>query len=121
MSVTSLISSISLVAGDSSDIYYFSSPDFTDFADENWVGKAIIRNKSVTGDEVLSIDLIKEEDETDPLVMPKFIFKITPTQSATLIAGNYYLIIEIKNLSLNFRRELVRAKLQISASGVSNT
>lgn len=45
---------------------------------------------------------------------------ITITKGATWTAGVRFLSIEIKNLSLNFRREIVQVQMNIKASGVTN-
>lgn len=111
--MASLIESIELISGDSSDIWEFSSPDFTGFdTDPEWEGNWSIRNESVSGTEVLTGVLVKSEDT--------FTFLLTPIESASLEPGSYFLTIEIKNLTLNFRRELVQCKLKITVSGYDN-
>jgi len=105
---------IELTIGDSSDIYEFSSDDFPDLSSVDWVGAFSIRDKTITGTSLLSGTLTKNEDNT------AFIFQILPTESATLTAGLRFLSIEIKNLSLNFRREIVQVQMNIKASGVTN-
>ena len=105
---------IELIQGDSSDIYEFSSDDFPDLSSIDWVGSFSIREKSVTGTVQTSGTLLKNETNT------AFIFHITPTVSDTLTPGLKFLSIEVKNLSLNFRQEIVQIAMNVKASGVLN-
>lgn len=110
----SLIESMEIVSGDSSDIYEFSSPDFSGFdTDPDWEGNWNIRFESITGDIAIAGLMTKETD--------KFIFLLDPIDSATLDPGGYFLTMEIKNLTLDYRREIVQCKLKVTTSGYDNT
>jgi len=109
----SLINSITLIKGDSSDIYSFNSPDFTDFTDVNWVGTWTIRDKSLTGTLIKSGSLTKTPDNT------AFVFRLLPEES-NIPAGKYFLSIEISNLVEGFRREVVQCSLTIKQDGVES-
>ena len=110
----SLIKNIEIIQGDSSDIYTFASTSFPDFSDVNWVGAAVIRQSTIDGTVLLTIPLTKSTDNT------QFVFAINPTDSASLPVGRLYIAIEIKNMALNFRREVVQTVLKVIASGVEN-
>lgn len=105
---------IEIVQGDSSDIYEFSSDDFPNLSSADWTSKFSIRDKTVKGTELATGDLTKNEDNT------AFIFQLTPTVSASLTPGLRHLSIEVKNLTLNFRQEIVQVILNVKDSGVSN-
>lgn len=120
--MTSLINTTRIVQGDSSDIYYFSSPDFTDFSDANWQANAVIRSGKISGNEIITIPLSKN-DGLEPEAFPpnsRFVFKIDPDDSATLPTGSLHMSIEVKNLVLSFRREIVQTVLIVEESGVTN-
>ena len=105
---------IEIIQGDSSDIYEFSSDDFPDLSSVEWIGSFSIREKSVTGTIQTSGTLLKNETNN------AFVFHITPDVSATLTPGLKFLCIEVKNLTLNFRQEIVQIQMNVKASGVLN-
>ena len=108
----SLIESIELVEGDSSDIYTFSSSDFPDLSDANWQSTLSVRERNITGVEVLNRSLTKSGDNT------QFIFQLSPTETDNLGAGRFFVTISLFNLSLGFRREVVQCQLGIEESGL---
>lgn len=110
--MASLIESIELVEGDSSNVYTFGSDDFPDISSVNWDSSLVIREKSITGAVVLTRALLKNQANT------RFVFQLTPTETDTLNSGRYYLSISVFNLSIDFRREVVQAPLVIKASGI---
>jgi len=110
----SLIKEITLIKGDSSDIYTFSSPDFTDFSDPKWIGKYTIREKNIKG-EVIHDGILSKSEEGD-----EFIFNLIPSVSDEIPVGKQFLTIEVENLEVQFRREIVQCVLTILQDGVDN-
>lgn len=109
----SLINGITLIKGDSSDIYSFNSPDFTDFSDVNWTGTWTIRDKGLSGPVVKTGSLTKTPDNS------AFVFRLLPDES-NIPASKYFLSIEIANLVEGFRREVVQCALTIKPEGVDS-
>ena len=105
---------IEIIQGDSSDIYEFSSDDFPDLSSLDWVGTYTVRDKNVKGTILLTGSLTRNEAAT------AFTFQLTPTESATLTPGIRFLSIELKNLVLGFRQEIVQVTLMVKDSGVLN-
>lgn len=108
----SLIQSIELIQGDSSDIYEFSSDDFPDLGDVNWVSSWNIREKNIDGVVLASGELTKKTDLT------AFVFQVLPTESSTITPGKQFLTIEVKNTSVNFNLEIVQCYITIKKQGV---
>ena len=109
----SLIKEINLIRGDSSDIYTFSSPDFPDFSEDEWVGRWNIREANIKGNVMKEGTLSKSPDGD------MFIFRLLPQQTDNLEPSKYFLTIEIENLEQAFRREIVQCALSIRQDGIN--
>lgn len=107
---------ITIIQGDSSDIYQFSSAEVATL-DTNWTANYNVL--AVLGDQssmLLSGNLDKSVDEA------YFIFQLLPADTEQLDVGKYYLSIQIQqdngSGTLLFRKEVMQAKLIITKQGV---
>jgi len=103
---------IELIAGESSDIYQFSSDDFPDLSSPNWVSEFTIRTKNVKGEIEASGNIEKNNDQT------AFVFQLKPEDTMNLTPGLKFLSIDVKNSEINFRREIVQVNLNLKPSGM---
>ena len=101
---------ITLVQGDSSDISTIYAKDYP-ILDNDWNAKFTITSSD--GTIVLQRDLPKNTATTNEPANSYFIFQILPNESETLNIGKYILAIQVENLSLGHRREIVQTKLNI--------
>lgn len=90
---------LQLVRGDSSDLFNIVVEN-TPLLDSNWVCEmAILQNLGDTT-YIVRKPINQSADNTS------FIGGITPTESALLVAKKYYLVFEISNTVVEFRREI---------------
>lgn len=99
-----------IVQGDS---YWkdFSSPDVSSF-DANWTGSWAI-TQSIGGTVLASGTLSKSTD------LKKFYLRVPPAATAALPVGSYYLIVQIDNTVLGYRKEVQQELFSIIAQGIS--
>lgn len=115
----SLIEEFEIVKGDSSDVYMFNSKDYPVF-DANWSASYNIREKDVNGTVLVQRDLSLNAASADLVADSNFVFQIYPTESDLLPVGKHFLTVEIKNLSINYREELVQSKIKVLPNGIDN-
>ena len=99
-----------IVQGDS---YWkdFSSPDVSSF-DADWAGSwAIVQ--TIGGAVISSGSLTKSTD------LKKLYLRVPPAATATLPVGSYYLIVQIDNTTLGYRKEIQQELINIVAQGIS--
>lgn len=101
--------------GDSSDVYGIIVKDTDNVAytleSSNWVGTLVVR-ETLSGANIISKALTKSGDNT------MFWASLEPDDSATLEIQEYYMTIQVQNLSLTipFRKE-IQIKLDILEEG----
>lgn len=105
---------IVVIQGDSTEIYRFNSPQYPTF-DNNW--SATLKISTVLGGDSLLTRILPKT--TSPDLDKYFILQLTPSETEALALGQYSLVIEIKNDTLSFKRELVQGKLVIKPQGIS--
>ena len=113
----SLVQSISMIKGESSDIYMFSSEDYPIF-DSNWIANVVIRDNNINGSVVLSRSLSKNTATSTLLADSAFVFQITPTESDMLGVGRFFISIEVRNDTISFNKEIVQTSLTLKESGI---
>ena len=101
--------------GDSSDIYGITIKDTDGDAytleSSNWTGTLVVR-ETLSGANIVSKSIIKSSDNT------MFWAFLTPTESDNLEIKEYYMTIQVENLSLTvpFRKE-IQIKLDVLEEG----
>lgn len=98
-----------IVQGDS---YWkdFSSPDVSTF-DADWTGSwAIVA--TIGGIALASGSLAKSTDNS------KFYLRILPSDTAGLSVGAYYLVVQIVNTVLGYKKEVQQEQITITAQGI---
>ena len=113
--MVSKIKRASVVQGDSlNPTYVFGIPAYPDLTSSDWIGRFIVRKGSISGPILLENTLAKSDDLT------KFVFTISPTETASIPVGNHFLIVELKNLVISpaVRLEIVQCPIVISTSGI---
>ena len=112
------MSIVNIIQGDSSDIYEIRVKDengaFYDISDMDWVGTLVVRKTLGAGATEISRSMPKSNDGK------RFLGQIQPSESNVLTIGNYFLILEVENLSLviPFRKE-DQIRINITEQGVS--
>lgn len=99
-----------IVQGDS---YWkdFTSPDVSSF-DANWSGSWAI-SATVGGTALASGALTKSTD------LSTFYLRVPPASTAGLTAGNYFLIVQIENSTIGYRKEVQQEAITIVTQGIS--
>lgn len=98
-----------IVQGDS---YWkdFSSPDVSTF-DADWTGSWAIAS-TIGGTALASGSLTKSTDTS------KFYLRVPPSATASLPVGSYYLIVQIVNTVLGYKKEIQQEQITITAQGI---
>lgn len=99
-----------IVQGDS---YWkdFTSPDVSSF-DANWGGSwAIVQ--TIGGTPLSSGELTKSAD------LSTIYLRVPPTATVGLPPGNYYLVVQIDNPSIGYRKEVQQESITIVAQGIT--
>ena len=112
--MVSKIQRVGIVQGDSlNPTYVFSIPAFPDLTSNDWIGRFTIRKGSISGPILLENSLAKSDD------LSKFVFTISPTETASIPVGNHFLSVELKNLAIGpaVRLEIVQCPIVIGQSG----
>ena len=109
-------SQISFVQGDQSSKIRISIPAYPDISAPDWICEYTIRENDIDGDIVQQRTVGKNDSEN------AFIFFITAEDSAILNVGNYFLSIEVRNMTItpSFRQEKIQRTLIVKKSGVPN-
>jgi len=109
--------STKMVKGDSSEVFEITVEDLLgaehSVASVDWVGTLNVK-ETLDGAEVIAArSLVKDSGNT------KFYASLTPTESGTLDIQEYYMTIQIENVSLTvpFRKE-IQIKLNVLKAGL---
>ena len=112
-----LVEEFTIIQGDSSIVYTFSSTDFPTF-DVDWIATMAIVD-TLGGNTVVSRTVPKNDGTDGSTPESKFILQILPTESALLtVNSKYFLVMEVSNAPLNFKNELVQTKFKVTAQGI---
>lgn len=116
----SLIEDNELIQGDSSDIYFLGVKDNRSL-EEGWTAKyTIIEDFGKPPVVMRTLPLNSGTGEGDNYpVGTKFIFQITPTESASLTPGKKYIVsVQITNSSIPYNAEVAQYRIKIKPQGV---
>lgn len=79
----------------------------------NWTGSWAIVS-TIGGTPLLSGAMTK-----DATTIGKFYIRIGTTAAATLTVGNYFLVVQVDNTTVDYRQEIVHEKITITAQGIT--
>lgn len=114
----SLVEEFTIIQGDSSGVFMFSSKDFPVF-DNNWVANMAIV-ETLGASPIVSRAVPKNDGTDGATINSKFILQILPAESALLtVNSKYFLVMEVSNSTLNFKNEIVQTKFKVTAQGIS--
>ena len=121
MAYESKIQDTEIIQGDSSPIYFFGHEDDIQLNDGNWVAKYTILTDFGTSP-IISRDLpLNSGTGTGDTFTAgtRFVFQITPDESAILTAGEKYIVsVEISNSTIPYKSEIAQYKLKVKPQGV---
>lgn len=121
MAYESKIEDLELIKGDSSDIWFFGLPD-NSVLGVNWTAKyAIVSDFGTASIVERTLDKNSGTGAGDTYTAgTKFVFQISPTESALLTAGEKYIVaVEIKNDTIPYRGEIAQFKIKIKPGVVT--
>lgn len=116
----SMIEDTELIKGDSSEIYFFGVKDGRSLV-TNWTGKfTIIEGFGSSPIVERDLPLNSGTGEGDSYTAgTKFIFQISPTETALLTENTKYIVsVRISNSTIPYSSELAQFKLKILPSGI---
>lgn len=117
----SLIEDFDLIQGDSSPLYYFGLPDGSQLDDGNWSATfAVLTDYGTSPIVTRTLPLNSGTGAGDTYIAgTKFVFQITPAESAALTVGVKYIVaVEISNDTIPYKGEVAQFKLKIKPQGV---
>lgn len=121
----SLLEDFELIKGDSSEIILLYSRDVDDFSVPNWQADMAI-STGLGETPIIARTLPLNQQELDPVtgdvIEPAnkyFVLYISPSESDILAEDTkYWLIVQVKNDLINYKKELVQARLKIKPQGI---
>lgn len=121
MAYESKIEDTEIIQGDSSPIYFFGHEENIQLDDGNWVATYTVLTDYGTSpiiERILPLNSGTGTGDTYP-VGTRFVFQITPDESALLDAGVKYLVtVEIKNDLIPYKGEIAQYKMKVKSQGV---
>ena len=87
--------------------------DTVDSVWANWTGSWAIVS-TLGGTPLLSGAMTK-----DATTIGKFYIRIGTTAAATLTVGNYFLVVQVDNTTVDYRQEILQAQLRIQTQGIA--
>lgn len=100
---------IYLTKGDSSGKYVLSSK-LEDFTNGNWTCTMTLKLGDIEGDPVITRNIYPEPEG--------FIFGLIPSDTKNLEIGEYFWVVELKNPSLLYNREIFQVPLYLGEEGI---
>lgn len=120
----SLVEDFEIVAGDSSNVWMFLSPNVPAF-DSGWEAHMGIVEELEETEPVLvrqlplNLELLNTDGTVKEPAGKYFVCQITPEESAMLESDKKYnFVVQVKNQSLGYRQELVQCKMKVKKQGI---
>ena len=121
MAYESKIEDTEIIQGDSSPIYFFGHEENIQLDDGNWIAQYTILTEYGTSPIVSRTLPLNDGTGTGDsyVVGTRFVYQITPDESALLDVGTKYLVsVEIKNDTIPYKGEIAQYKMKVKNQGV---